>query len=146
MTQESREHLSAIFAAERVATGNRLRIRFPADAVPSLMTYVSKSQEHFVVIALNGAHEVIRTRVVTKGTANRTVVHPREVFRGAVRDNAVAVVVAHNHPSGNTEPSVQDDEVTRKLKAAGDVLGITVLDHIIVGRFGYYSYLEEGRL
>jgi len=95
-------------------------------------------------LTLNGAHWTIRRHVVTIGLANRTMVHPREVFWPAIRDNAVAIVVAHNHPSGQIDPSNEDREVTRRLVAAGEIIGIPVLDHVIIGRDRYYSFLESG--
>ena len=75
-----------------------------------------------------------------------TLVHPREVFAGALTDRAAAVVVAHNHPSGNTEPSPEDREVTARLRKAGQTLGIAMLDHVIFSQSGYYSFLEQGEL
>lgn len=131
-------------AAER---GDTLqKVRAPIDTMPTLARYVDRSQEHFIVITLNGAHEIIGHKVVTKGLANRTVIHPREIFRYAIRKNAVAVILAHNHPSGALDPSPDDDQVTYRLKAAGDTIGIPVLDHVIVSRQGYYSFLEHDRL
>jgi DNA repair protein RadC len=77
---------------------------------------------------------------------NRALVHPREVFAEALVDRAAAVVVAHNHPSGNVEPSAEDREVTARLQKAGNTLGIAMLDHIIFSQEGYYSFLEQGEL
>jgi len=89
---------------------------------------------------------VINVRVVSIGLIDRSPVHPREVFADAVADRASGVIVAHNHPSGSLEPSANDSEVTRQLKAAGQVVGIELLDHIIFNRTNYYSFLEEGTL
>ena len=121
-----------------------IQIRVPSDAVSALRLFAIKRQEHFVVLTLNGAHWTIRRHVVTIGLANRTMVHPREVFWPAIKDNAVAIVVAHNHPSGQIDPSNEDREVTRRLVAAGEIIGIPVLDHVIIGRDRYYSFLESG--
>ena len=135
----------AVWAAER--EDKTIRIQIPSDAVPILGHWrINARTEGFYVIALNGAHEVIRVRTITKGLVNRTMVHPREVFRGAIMDDAAAVVVAHNHPSGNLVPSTEDDKVTRQLIDAGQVVGIAVLDHVIVSKCGYFSYLEADRL
>lgn len=123
-----------------------IQISFPSDAVQAFQTYARRRQEHFVVLTLNGAHFTIRRHVVTIGIANRTIVHPREVFWPAVKDNAVAIIVAHNHPSGHVEPSEEDRQVTARLKEAGNVMGIPVLDHLIIGRDRYYSFLENGAL
>lgn len=120
-------------------------ITHPAIAYEALKGFVTRRQEHFIVLTLRTNHEVIRRHVVTKGLLNRALVHPREVFYPAIKDNAAAIIVAHNHPSGNTEPSREDVEVTARLRSAGEILGIPVLDHVIVGRRGYYSFLEAGR-
>ena len=122
------------------------RVRVPADVLPFVARYRKRSSEVFLVLALNGASEVIRVRVVSRGLVNRTLVHPREVYRGAIRDNAVSIVAAHNHPSGSLEPSGEDREVTRRLAAAGATVGIRLLDHVIVSNRGYYSFLEQGEL
>jgi len=121
-----------------------IQIRVPSDAVSVLKLFAGKRQEHFVVLTLNGTHWTIRRHVVTIGLANRTMVHPREVFWPAIQDNAVAIIVAHNHPSGQIDPSNEDREVTRRLVAAGEIMGIPVLDHVIIGRDRYYSFLESG--
>jgi DNA repair protein RadC len=122
------------------------RISSPQDAYKVLERYKNKDQEHFFVLTLNGAHEVIKTHIISIGLANRTLVHPREVFRTAIKDNAVAVVLAHNHPSGNTDPSQDDREVTEIMKKAGKIIGIEVLDHMVFGKKGFYSFLEKGDL
>ena len=123
------------------------RIRMPSDVAPVLMRrYGKKSQEHFVVVTLNAAHELIRIRTITKGLVNRTLVHPREVFRPVLRDNSTAIIIAHNHPSGNTVPSNEDHLITTTIKDAGELLGIRVLDHLIIGRSSYSSFLESGQM
>jgi DNA repair protein RadC len=120
------------------------RILMPGDTLKLLSRYAKKPQEHFVVISLDGAHNPIRTKVITVGLVNKTMVHPREVYRQAIKDNAVAVILAHNHPSGNIEPSFEDIEITRRLKDAGETIGIQVLDHVIISKFGSYSFAEHG--
>lgn len=123
-----------------------VRIAFPTDVLPLLHNYADRKQEHFICVSLNGAHEVITTRVVSVGLVNRTQVHPREVFADPITDRAAAVIVAHNHPSGELNPSPEDRQVTRQLKAAGELLGIGLLDHIIFNHKGYYSFLERKEL
>lgn len=124
-------------------------ISSPADALdPILMKLESlkfQEVECFVCITLSGNYKVINTHIISKGLVNRTLVHPREVFRPAIADNAVAVIIAHNHPSGNLEPSIDDKGTTRRIKEAGELLGIKVLDHLIVSPSakGYFSFLEE---
>lgn len=94
-------------------------------------------------ITYNGAHEVLGVYNVGKGLVDRSLVHPREVFRPAIADNAAAIALAHNHPSGNLNPSDADRNVTGRIKRAGTLIGISLLDHIIVARDGYYSFLEH---
>jgi DNA repair protein RadC len=91
-----------------------------------------KPQEHFVVLTLDGANRLIEKRIITIGTLNASLVHPREVFADAITDRAAAIIVAHNHPGGTLEPSGPDIVVTKRLRAAGELLGIRLLDHIIV--------------
>lgn len=122
------------------------KISDPEQAVSAFMKYANKKQEHFVVMSLNSGHEVIRTRVITKGIVDRTLVHPREVFAPTLKENGSAVIVAHNHPSGNVTPSQEDRDLTTRLLQSGEILGISVLDHIIVSKNGYYSFLEHGCL
>lgn len=124
----------------------RLRISFPADILPFVLQYADRKQEYFLCASLNGAHEVAAVRIVTIGLINKTVVHPREVFADPLIDRAAAVIAAHNHPSGNLEPSAEDREVTARLSAAGQTLGITLLDHVIFSQTGYYSFLEHGEI
>jgi len=120
-----------------------LKIAFPADILPLIRHYGDRKQEHFLCVSLNGANEVITTRVVSVGLVNKTQVHPREVFADPITDRAAAVILAHNHPSGGLIPSPEDITVTRQLKAAGETLGIHVLDHIIFNHKNYYSFLEQ---
>lgn len=108
--------------------------------------YGDRLQEHFIVVILNGAHELMGVNVVTVGLVNRTLVHPREVFSEPLKMRATAIVLAHNHPSGNLDPSPDDLEVTYRIRKAGLLLGISVLDHIIFNTEGYISMMESGEL
>ena len=102
-------------------------------------------QEAFLVLCLDAKHRVIGDPVlVALGTATTVEVHPRDVFRAAVRRNACAVIVGHNHPSGDCEPSSEDRMLTRRLQEAGDVLGIPVLDHLVATRGRYVSLADRG--
>jgi len=118
----------------------------PEDIFDFVKRYANSKQEQFLVVTLNGAHQVISVKLATIGLANRTIVHPREVFVHAIKDGASAVVVAHNHPSGNVKPSPEDDNITDKLKRAADVLGINLLDHLVFSKTEYYSFRQNGRL
>ncbi len=119
------------------------RISSPRDAWPLIVHWADRKQERFICGSLNGAHEVIALRVVSVGLVNRAIVHPREVFADPIMDRASAVIVAHNHPSGRLEPSPEDIDITRRLKEAADVLGISLLDHLIFSENGYFSFLEH---
>lgn len=104
-------------------------------------------REHFWVLALDAKNRLIRPSEVSIGIVDATVVHPREVFKDAVRQSAAGVVVVHNHPSGDPQPSRADLRLTSRLVQAGEVLGIPVLDHVIVGSSGIgYSLREHGEL
>jgi len=132
------------FARRRIRP-HGFKIAFPPDVYPIIRHIADRTQEHFLCVSLNGANEVIKVRTVSVGLVNRALVHPREVFADPITDRASAVIVAHNHPSGNLCPSQDDLAVTRQLKAAGQTLGIRVLDHIIFNRENYYSMLENGQ-
>ncbi|MCL2380907.1 MAG: DNA repair protein RadC [Treponema sp.] len=120
------------------------RIRNPSDIYSLVKHHADRRQERLICLSLNGAHELIASRVVTVGLVNRTIVHPREVFADPILDRAAAVAVAHNHPSGSLRPSGEDNEITWKLKMAADILGIAFLDHLIFSETFYFSYRKEG--
>ncbi len=104
-------------------------------------------QEHCVAVALNAKLRRIGAWIVSIGTLSESVVHPREVFRPAIVLGAYAIAVAHNHPSGDPTPSIQDNEVTRRLAAAGTLLGIPLIDHVVIGEGdAFYSYCQRGML
>ena len=130
----------------QVRNPGRPVISSPADVERLLRGRIANlDRENFVVVLLNTKNEVIETSTVSIGTLGASLVHPREVFKPAVRASAASVILAHNHPSGKVEPSQEDREVTRRLGEAADILGIEVLDHVIVGD-GYYSMKEHGML
>ena len=111
--------------------------------VPELKT---AAQEHLVVLSLDGANRLIAKRLVTIGTLNASLVHPREVYSDPLKDRAASIIVIHNHPSGTLEPSDADMQVTQRLKDAGKLLGINLLDHIIITKTGYYSLKNKDLL
>jgi DNA repair protein RadC len=137
---------AALEFARRRIRPEGIKIKTPVDVLPLIRHYSDRKQEHFLCLSLNGANEVITTRVVSIGLVNKTQVHPREVFADPITDRASAVILAHNHPSGDLTPSKEDKSLTRQLKEAGETLGIAVLDHIIFSRKGHYSFLENGCL
>ncbi|MCR5761055.1 MAG: DNA repair protein RadC [Sphaerochaetaceae bacterium] len=116
----------------------------PADIFDYLRHYGDRMQEHLICIILNGALELLAIKVITVGLINRTVCHPREVFADAVALRASSIILAHNHPSGNLEPSMNDLDVTDSIEKAGRILGIRLMDHIIFCQDSYRSMLENG--
>ena len=122
------------------------KITGPSLAYDALKDFHDKIKEHFLVLTLNAINEVIAVRIVTIGLLNQSLVHPREVFWWAIKDNAAYIVLAHNHPSGNNNPSNEDLGITEKLVEASKIMGIDILDHIIFSENGYYSFRENGKL
>jgi DNA repair protein RadC len=108
--------------------------------------FADAEQEEFVVVLLDRKQRVLRVVDVSRGTLDSSLVHPREVFREAIREAASSVLAVHNHPSGDPEPSVEDRYLTRRLVAAAEVLGLQLLDHVIVCRSDYYSFRDAGDL
>lgn len=135
---------AALEFARRRIRPKGVRINGPEDVLPLVRHLANRPQEHFIALTLNGAHEVITVRVVTIGLANSSQVHPREVFANAIEDRACAVILAHNHPSGSVEPSKEDRAVTDRLRKAGDIIGIKVLDHVIFSSQACSSLVSGG--
>lgn len=100
----------------------------------------NKKQEYFVCLSLDSGMRVIKRRVVTIGLLDKVLAHPREVFAGPIQDRAACIIVAHNHPSGDVQPSDHDIAMTQQLVAAGQILGVTLRDHIIVTKDDYYNF------
>ncbi|NMX21031.1 hypothetical protein C5S30_01040 [ANME-1 cluster archaeon GoMg4] len=138
--------LASFELARRYFGKKDVKITFPTDVLPFVRDIVDKKQEYFVCISLNGANEVIGKRIVTIGLLNANQVHPREIFSDAIADRAASIILVHNHPSGNTEPSKDDIEITQRLMQAGEILGITIHDHLIVSKKGYTSMKEQGMI
>jgi len=123
----------------------RKMIRSPADIaeqfIPSLRDL---QQEVFIVVLLNSANKIIREVTITKGLLNSSLTHPREVFRHAIVEHAASVILMHNHPSGNPEPSQEDISITKQIIEAGKVVGIPVHDHLIIAGGNFTSFAERG--
>lgn len=116
----------------------------PSNAAAMLRAQLEfEAVEVFVVLLLDGKHRVRAFAEVSRGSATTSIVHPREVFGPAVRESAVAILVAHNHPSGDPEPSTEDINVTKRLATAGTILGIPLLDHVVIGHGGTFVSLRE---
>ena len=143
--------LIAAFELGRRCAGSHLpegaSLRSPQDVFRHFGPRLRRlSQEHFAVVFLDGRHRVLGEEVVSQGTLTASLVHPREVFRPALRASAAALILVHNHPSGDPTPSAEDRAVTERLARAGEILGVRVLDHVVVAERGYVSLREEGGL
>lgn len=132
-------------AARRLARGEVLRS--PGDVHRHFASRLrDEACERFLVLLLDGRHRVLGEVTVSQGTLTASLVHPREVFGPAIRRSAAAIVLVHNHPSGDPTPSAEDRSVTLRLRQAGELLGIRVVDHVIIAERGYYSFDEAGDL
>lgn len=104
------------------------------------------NQEKLLAIFLNTKKQVINSKIIFIGTANQSLVHPRDIFREAINYNAISIIIMHNHPTGEIKPSMEDDIFTTKLVSTGKTIGILVIDHLIIGHNKYYSYSDEGMI
>jgi len=131
----------------RADAGKQPVIRSPRDVSALVMEDLRHlKQEHFVVLFLNTKNCVVAKETLSVGSLNSTIVHPREVFRAAVKRSAASIVCVHNHPSGDPQPSAEDVALTRRLVEAGQLIGIDVLDHVIIGDRRYVSLKEQGEM
>jgi DNA repair protein RadC len=134
--------VTAVYRGPRRAT---TKVRGPSEAAQFIRRVLpDNSREHFVVLHLDGSNQIIGYAVTATGAANFCQVHPREIFQGAILAGAVALIVAHNHPSGDTTPSREDNAMTTRLKEGAQLLGFKLLDHVIVTDTELYSSSEEG--
>lgn len=115
----------------------------PKDVWEELKDIRDNKKEHFVVFFLDTRNQEIKREIISVGTLNANLVHPREVFEPAIRHLAAQIIVAHNHPSGETEPSEDDLVVTKRLVEAGKILGIEVVDHVVIAKSGFFSFKEH---
>jgi len=120
------------------------RVGSAADVYALLSSLGTKDREHLVGLFLNVRHQVIRRRTIAIGSLTGVEVHPREVFKPAILASAAAIILAHNHPSGDPTPSRADIELTTRLREVGDLVSIQVLDHVVICREGYVSLAERG--
>ena len=122
--------------------GTEPSITSPADVLPEFRHIRDFKREHFVVVFLNARNQVLKTETVSIGSLNASLVHPREVFAPAVGISAASVILGHNHPSGDVTPSREDIELTRRMVQAGEIMGIEVVDHLIIGSERFISMKE----
>jgi len=130
-------------SAPTIARPTALRLASAQDVYAALADLRAEDREHFVVFDLDVRHRVIARRIVHIGTLTGVEVHPREVFKPAIVNSAAAIIIAHNHPSGDPSPSRQDIELTGRLRETGTLVGIEILDHLVVAAAGYVSFAEE---
>ncbi|MCX6153423.1 MAG: DNA repair protein RadC [Candidatus Kapabacteria bacterium] len=142
--------LSAAFELSKRIQSEPFDLKSIRSAEDIAQHYIPKlrplKKEIFLVLLLNSSNKIIREEIVSEGILTSSLVHPREVFRCAITENAASVILLHNHPSGNPEPSKEDIIVTQNLKKAGDIIGIKVEDHIIIAGDSYFSMLSRGIL
>lgn len=139
--------LSALELGKRLQEKNqndKIQIRESKD----VYTYFSylffhSDQEKFYVLFLDSKNYVVNQKLLFIGTANQSLVHPRDIFKEAILNNAVKILCVHNHPSGRATPSLADEEVTKRIKKIGDLMGISLVDHVIIAKETYYSFLEN---
>ena len=140
--------LAAVELGKRLSqqkTDDKFTIRSPKDAATYLMAdMTSLNQEHFVTLFLNVKNQILHKQTIFIGSLNASIVHPREIFREAVKRSAASIICAHNHPSGNPAPSTEDIDVTKRLYEAGLLMGIELLDHVIIGDHQFISLKEKG--
>lgn len=140
------EILACIELGRRIFQDKKISISqvlSPDDVFDKLKDIRDSKKEHFIIFFLDARNQEIKREIISVGTINANLVHPREVFEPAVKHLAVQIIVAHNHPSGNLEPSEEDIKITKRLSDAGKILGIEVIDHIIVTRGSFWSFRER---
>lgn len=130
-----------------ISESQRPSIKGPQDAAGMVMEEMRHlDREHFCALLLNTKHQVLAKETISIGTLNSSMVHPRELFKTAIKRSASAIILVHNHPSGDPSPSREDREITRRLQDAGSLIGIEVLDHIIIGDNKFVSFKDKGMI
>ncbi len=138
------EIIACFELGKRLLKGKKTQICMsPTDIWNSLIDLRARKKEYFVIFYFDTQNQEIKRKVISVGTLNANLVHPREVFEPAVRNLAAQIIIAHNHPSGNLKPSDDDLKITKKLVSAGKILGIEVIDHIIVTKKSFLSFKEK---
>lgn len=140
-----------VYVAELARRRYRGRVPKPVRGPDDVVSLIGKrlqaeSKEHFLVVLLNARHQAVAVETVSIGSLNASIVHPREVFRPAILKSAASIIVAHNHPCGDPEPSEEDISITRRLVQVGELLGIGLLDHVVIAKRGVVSLRARGLL
>lgn len=124
-----------------------ISIKSPYTAIEAVKQVIGDAdREHFLVLSLDIQNRINAIEICSIGSLSESLVHPREVFKHAILANVSRIMLVHNHPSGEVQPSLEDVNVTQKLKEAGNLLGIKVIDHLIIGKDDYFSFKEEGMI
>lgn len=141
---KSLQIISALELGRRLLKGKKSELLMsPRDVWEQMSDLREHKKEHFVVFYLDSRSQIIQREIISMGTLNASLVHPREVFEPAIKHNTAQIIVSHNHPSGNAEVSEDDIEVTKRLVQAGKILGIELLDHVVVSKSGFSSFREQ---
>lgn len=122
------------------------RYTAPSQVYDTFSFLMQETKENFITLHLDGKNRIIAMDTVSIGSLNQSIVHPREVFKTALLSSAAALILVHQHPTGDPSPSSEDIAITRRLKEAGEIMGVKVLDHIIIGSGEYMSFVERGLL
>jgi len=138
--------MAAIEFAKRFLIKEGIKIKNTEDVVNLTRELKDKKQEYFLSLTLDGASNLIQKRTVFIGTLNQSIVHPREIFADAISDRAAGIIFVHNHPSADISPSKEDIAITRRLIETGKLVGIEIIDHVIIGKDGHFSFQSEGML
>jgi DNA repair protein RadC len=149
LTATAVERLSAVFEVARRYAETPWKVGEPLRGSGDVYAHfrerlAAETCEHFIAVLLDNKHRLLKTVCVSMGSLTASIVHPRDVFAPVVRYQAAAVIFVHNHPSGDPSPSKEDIEITRRLREVGDVVGVRVLDHVVVGKGRYVSFVDDG--
>lgn len=139
---KSSQLCAALELGRRKSEKRNRQILDPEDVHKVVRHYASREQELFISVAINCAHEILTIDVASMGTINQCIVHPREVFSNAIKNRAIAIIICHNHPTGNLNPSLNDLHITKRLVECGKILGIEIIDHLIFSEDEFHSMKE----
>jgi DNA repair protein RadC len=142
MYQDKKELLSALYAMEK----KQEKVESPEEAVLQFLDYRDKKREYFLTLNLDNQNQIIGRHVISRGTIDQSAVYIQEIIRPVLFDYASGIILGHNHPGGDPEPSSQDIALTNKIKEATQILNLRLLDHIIVARYGHFSFQENGMI
>jgi len=123
-----------------------MKINKPIDIYNAIKRYGNQKQEYFIVITLNSVKDIIAIHIATIGLVNQTIIHAREIFKHVFLDNAVGLIIAHNHPSKELKPSADDIDITKHISEVSKIMGIHFLDHLIINKKTFYSFRQNGKI